>query len=171
MTKLLTTMTALCIAYALNATLASPVNVFSDTSETPRYEAELVPRLAFTQGWRSMFNPEAALRISPATPGVFKSHTIAAGAEWNYSFNKYLVGYKIGYTYLDEIFDYSGISAGCAAVYFTDRSSFGWYIQPQLAFEGLELFELMVQYNIPVNAPGIDYRVNRFSAGLRLWWR
>lgn len=130
---------------------------------------EFVPRIAFMQGWRSMTDISAALRYKNRTSHFFESHTVAAGVEWNYGFKKYLLGYKIGYTYLNECFVYTGLTGSINAVYFTDRSDFAWYIQPQLGWEGVEVFDIIAQYNIPLQHSELDGRVNHFSVGLRLW--
>jgi hypothetical protein len=159
----------LCFAFTAKAGVVTSASMHSDT--LPRYYMELVPRVAFLQGWRSMLDVSIALRIEPIGAYPFTSHSITTGVEWNYGVNKYLLGFKAGYTYLNEIFDFSGFTAGGSVVYFPDRTNSGLYLQPQIAYEIIELAELMAQYNMSINAPAIDYRVNRFSVGLRIWLR
>ncbi len=130
---------------------------------------KLIPRLGFTRGWRGMLDASIALRCRPGRNYHGRSHSIAVGAEWNYGFKRYLIGYKVGYTYLNECFAFSGITIGANAVYFTVRSYSGLYLQPQVGFEGIEIFDIIAQYNFSLTSRDIDYRLNHFSLGFRIW--
>jgi hypothetical protein len=131
------------------------------------------PRILFrpatARGWRAMIDASLVLRLKPKKRNAYQSHSVAIGAEWNYGFSRYLFGPKVGYTYLNECFAFTGITVGVNGVYFFDRAYSGLYLQPQLGYEGLETLEIFIQYNYPLIDQGIGYRLNRLSFGFRIW--
>jgi hypothetical protein len=132
-------------------------------------ETEFFPVASLSCGWRPMAELNGAIRFRPGGYIFARSHSVLPGFEWNFGFQKPLVGVKFGYTFLHECFDFSGYTIGCSGVYFFDRDGGGWYLQPRLGFEVLEVFDLFCQYNHPMSSSGIDPRINKLSFGLRMW--